>query len=314
MARLARRDHGVGRAAGALGARPGRVEPEAQRHADRVGRARAAARRRCRHRRSSRRRPGPATAPRGRPARSRSRARPPRASRPGRLRPRAGSARRGRGRARRVGLDDPLAVDEQADGGVVLAAGGVADQLDARACAQASVTTRAQAAPSHELEPVAPWIVRRGSARRRGSRPDRPRSPADVRGLETGASSCRVRLGGEASAGCAFTAGTNGSANSDVQLVAPARNQQPPRARQQRRLARARRARARPRRTRAPRPRSRAAQPPGHDRGRRSSPRVGQSDGRPSYAACGFAPIDDRGVNPVGSRHELPGGRGSTRR
>ena len=32
---------------------------------------------------------------------------------------------------RRVCFDDPLAVEEQADGGVLLAAGGVADQLDA---------------------------------------------------------------------------------------------------------------------------------------------------------------------------------------
>src|SRR5438874_13281263 len=34
VTRLARRDHALGRAAGALGVRPARVEPEAQRHTD----------------------------------------------------------------------------------------------------------------------------------------------------------------------------------------------------------------------------------------------------------------------------------------
>ena len=54
VARLARRDHRLRRAAGALGVGPVGIEPEPQRDADRLRRRRAGARRRCRRRRSSR--------------------------------------------------------------------------------------------------------------------------------------------------------------------------------------------------------------------------------------------------------------------
>ena len=132
VAGLARGDDGVGRAAGALGARAGRVEPEAERDADRVrGRAQqghgavdAAA-----HRDRD---------PAG-PVRGREHGRD-------RVRERVGGERlagHGRGleqreaderplEAGRVGSDDPVALDGQPDRGVLGAARGVADQLERR--------------------------------------------------------------------------------------------------------------------------------------------------------------------------------------
>ena len=100
VAGLARGDHRLRRAAGALGVRPGRVEPEPQRDADRVrpgaeerdGAVDAAA-----HRDGDPPRRGLGAEA---PGRARSRARRRRASRRARRPPRAASARRAAARAR----------------------------------------------------------------------------------------------------------------------------------------------------------------------------------------------------------------------
>ena len=91
MARLARLDHGLRRAARALGspARPDRATAAASRRPRRG--PRGAARPRCRRRRSSRPLSVPPSARRGTPARARSRARPRRASRRRPTQPRAAS-------------------------------------------------------------------------------------------------------------------------------------------------------------------------------------------------------------------------------
>ena len=106
---LARSDHGVGGAAGALGGRPCRVEPETERHPDRASARPGGARRRCRPRRSWRLRRAPVAVRRLRREPAHWQRRPPQGSLPGRRPPRAGStpraaatsrARRPRGSAR----------------------------------------------------------------------------------------------------------------------------------------------------------------------------------------------------------------------
>ena len=129
VARLARGDHALGRAAGALGVGPVRIEPEPQRHADRV-RQRAQERDRAvdaaahRHRDAAGRRRGPE-------------------DRPERVRERVDRERLAADRRRleqrqtgevalepgRVRLDDPVAVHEQPDGGPVAAAARVSEDL-----------------------------------------------------------------------------------------------------------------------------------------------------------------------------------------
>ena len=100
MARLARGDHRARRAAGALGIRPVRVEPQAERHADR-SRPRLEERHRAVDAAAHRdRNPLRVAASPEPPARARSRARRPAASRHRRRTPRAGSARAGRSRSR----------------------------------------------------------------------------------------------------------------------------------------------------------------------------------------------------------------------
>ena len=132
VAGLPRRDHGVGRAAGPLRARAGRVEPEAQRDADRV--------RSCAEERDG---AVDATAHRnGDAARRRGRGE----DRRDRVRERVGRERltRNRGGLEQretderpletgcIGLDDPVAVQRQPHGGVLLAARGISDQLECR--------------------------------------------------------------------------------------------------------------------------------------------------------------------------------------
>ena len=132
VARLARGDDRARRAAGALGVGPVRVEPQPQRHADRVrarleqrdGAVDAAAHR---DRDAAR-----VAARRGRPARARSRAR-----RRQRL---AADGRRLEQRqpaqvlcdAGRVGVDDPVAVDAQPDERPVVAARRVSESSTMR--------------------------------------------------------------------------------------------------------------------------------------------------------------------------------------
>ena len=139
MAGLTRGDHRIGRAAGPLGARASRVEPEAQRDADRVrggpqernGAVDAAA-----HRDGDP--PGLVSVPRT-PVRSRSRARRRRACRRAPPRPRAATGRRAsaRGPVRRPStIRSPL--ERQPDGGVLVAARGVSDQLEPRHAGEAS--------------------------------------------------------------------------------------------------------------------------------------------------------------------------------
>ena len=146
MAGLPRRDHRLGRAAHALGARPGGIEPEAQRDADGV-------------RRRAEERDGAVDAAahrNGDPARCRLGGE----RRADRVRECVGRERLagdGSGLEQRqplerlrqaggVGLDDPVAVDEQPHGGVLGAAGGVADQLSWRHCRRLDEAIRPAAA------------------------------------------------------------------------------------------------------------------------------------------------------------------------
>ena len=141
VAGLARGDHGLGRAAGALGVGPLRVEPEPQRDADRVG---PGAQQRDRAVDAAAHRDGDAArraARRGRPARARSRARPRRASRRRPRPPRAASARAsGRSSPSRVGARRSGRRRPQPDERPAPVARRVSDDLDHRG--QASVPTR----------------------------------------------------------------------------------------------------------------------------------------------------------------------------
>ena len=132
VARLARGDHGCGRAADALGARPRRVEPQAQRHPDRV-------------RRRPEQRDGAVDAA-AHGDRNPAGVGSGREDRADRIRERVRGedvARHRRGleegepgeralEARSVSVDDPVAVDEQPHEAVLVAAGGIADQLEGR--------------------------------------------------------------------------------------------------------------------------------------------------------------------------------------
>ena len=110
-------------------ARPGRATSAASRRSRSA--PPAAAQRRCRRRRSSQPRSGRAEPRRERSARSRSRARRPPASRRRPQQPRATSARRAVAvRPFGVGLDDAVAVDEQAHRGPLAVARGVSEALD----------------------------------------------------------------------------------------------------------------------------------------------------------------------------------------
>jgi hypothetical protein len=115
VARLARRDHALGRAAGALGVRPLRIEPEAKRHTHRV-RQGAQERDRAVHAAAHRHRDPARTRPRaeGRPERVRKRIHDQGLA-PDCRRLEEGQAREVALEARRVRLDDPLTVDHQAD-------------------------------------------------------------------------------------------------------------------------------------------------------------------------------------------------------
>ena len=131
MAGLARRDHAVGRAAGALGIRPVGIEPQPQRHADRV-----------RQRAQQRDRAVDAAAHRDRDASGR---RLGAEDRPERVRERVDRERLAADRRRleqrqardialepgRVGLDDPVAVHYQPHGRPVAVAARVSEESPA---------------------------------------------------------------------------------------------------------------------------------------------------------------------------------------
>ena len=129
MARLARRDHALGRAAGALGVRPVGIEPEPQRHADGV---RQRAQQRDRAVDSAAHRHGDASGcwrrAEDRPERVRERVDRERLA-ADRRRLEQRQARDVALEPRRVGLDDPVAVHEQADGGPLAVPAGVSEDL-----------------------------------------------------------------------------------------------------------------------------------------------------------------------------------------
>ena len=145
MAGLAGGDHRIGRAAGSLGARAGRVEPQAQRDADRV--RRGAQERDCAVDAAAHRNRDPARTAGGREDRC---------DRVGervggeRLAGDAGGLEQGQAverplEAGSVGLDDPVAVDEKPDRRVVVVPRGIADQLDERHTSRLPARRRASA-------------------------------------------------------------------------------------------------------------------------------------------------------------------------
>ena len=131
VARLACRDHALGRAARALGVGPGRVEPEPQRHADRV---RQRAQQRDGAVDAAAHRDGDASGRRlgaeDRPERVCERVDGERLA-ADRRRLEQRQSREVAVEPRRVRLDDPVAVDAQADGGPLAAAARVSEDLAA---------------------------------------------------------------------------------------------------------------------------------------------------------------------------------------
>ena len=129
VAGLAGGDHRVGGAAGALGARAGRVEPEAQRDTDRI-RRRAQERDCAVDAAAHRHRDPPGLARRSERRRNRVRER----IRCERLTWHGGGLEQRQplkwaSEPRRIGFDDPIAVDDQTHERIRVAAGGVSDQL-----------------------------------------------------------------------------------------------------------------------------------------------------------------------------------------